>query len=116
LQLGLSLALLLSQLPGSVHFPAKSSEPWVSSGGKAVIEIGVGWLLAIILVCVFVGILISTYLGANKRGDLESDLYHALSALKTTADVDIDDRANVQLAKSRSKAAYVLITEDIYGK
>jgi hypothetical protein len=114
--LELSLALLPSPWLGYVHFLAKSSEKWESEGGKAVIEIGAGWLIATILVCVFIGILISTYLGANKRGDLESDLYHALSALKTTADVDIDDRANVQLAKSRSKAAYVLITEDFNGK
>jgi hypothetical protein len=103
-------------LPGSAHYPAESSGTWASSGGKVVIEIGVGWLLTIILVCVFIGILISTYLGANKRGDLESDLYHALSALKTTADVDIDDQSNVQLAKNRSKAAYELITGDFYGK
>lgn len=80
------------------------------------IEIGIGWLAAIILVCMFIGIMIASYLASNRQGDLESNLHHALSALKTTADVDVDDTANVQLSKRKCKAAYELITETFYGE
>lgn len=78
------------------------------------IEIGIGWLLAIVMVCIVVGILITTHLGANRLGDLESHLYHALSALKTTADMNVDDQGSVLFAKKRSRHAYELIQEELY--